>query len=220
MAALFRPWTNTALKLGAGSLVLGATAAVAAPMIYVRTPYNTGELAPVDQPVVFDHRHHVRDDRIDCVYCHPGAEVSESAGVPATDVCMGCHGQVWSESPLLEPVRRSYFAGKPIPWNRVHKLPDFVFFDHAVHVRRGVGCAMCHGRVDLMPVVFKVHPLTMSWCLDCHRDPPRYLREHGGGRISGTALWGAAPEALSDLAPRPGHERDITSLTTCSACHR
>jgi predicted CXXCH cytochrome family protein len=219
MAALFRPWTNTALGVGLAALVTSVAAAIAAPMIYVRTPYNTGELTPLDQPVVFDHRHHVQDDEIGCLYCHSGAESSALAGVPSTDVCMGCHGQVWSSSPLLEPVRRSYFANQPIPWNRVHRLPDFVFFDHSVHVRRGVGCGLCHGAVDGMAVVYKAQPLTMNWCLDCHRNPPEYVKEHRGTMPRGT-LWGAGPDAFEDLRPPPGRERAITSLTTCSACHR
>ncbi len=220
MAALFRPWTNTALAVGVVALASTLAAALAAPMIYVRTPYNTGVLTPVDQPVAFDHRHHVRDAAIGCSYCHSGAESSALAGVPSTDVCMGCHAQIWSSSPLLEPVRRSYFSSRPIPWNRVHRLPDFVFFNHAVHVRRGVGCGLCHGAVDGMAVVYKARPLTMGWCLDCHRDPPEYVADNRPSRAPQGTLWGAGPEAFEDLRPPPGRERAVTALTTCSACHR
>src|SRR5262249_39620084 len=147
-----------------------------APFVYVRTPYSDNREFPVDQPMQFDHRHHVKDDGIDCRYCHGDAERSSYAGIPATEVCMGCHSEVWSGSPMLEPLRRSWFSGKPIPWNRVHKLPDFVYFNHAVHLKKGVGCASCHGRVDQMALAYPVFSLTMGWCLDCHRNPAPHLR--------------------------------------------
>src|SRR5262245_11939256 len=161
MSALFPRWTNTAYRLALGALLGAGPAALVGFMVYVRTPWNTGEGEATQQPVPFDHRHHALDDRIDCIYCHSGAEVSDYAGVPTSDVCMGCHSQVWQESPLLEPVRRSYFSGTPIAWNRVHDLPDFVYFSHAVHVQRGVGCASCHGRVDEMARVYPVQSLQM-----------------------------------------------------------
>ena len=192
MAALFPRWSNTASGIGLATLgVLGA-ALIATPMIYIRTPYASAELTPIVQPVAFDHRHHVRDDGIDCLYCHPGAETSASAGIPPTEVCMGCHGQIWPEGPQLAPVRRSWITGEAIGWKRVHDLPDHVYFHHAVHVRAEIPCAACHGRVEDMTRVARVADLTMGWCLDCHRDPP------------GPAAYG----------------RRITQLTTCSACHR
>jgi cytochrome c7-like protein len=169
MSALFPRWSNTAFRLCIATLSGGAIAGLVGLMIYVRTPWNTEQYAAVDQPVMFDHRHHVIDDQIDCIYCHANAEISDYAGVPATEVCMGCHAQIWNESPLLETVRRSYFSGKPIPWNRVHDLPDFVYFNHAVHVSGGVGCVACHGRVDEMSRVYKVNSLNMGFCLDCHQ---------------------------------------------------
>lgn len=216
MAALFPRWANTAARLvfiGACALGVGS---VVGPMIYVRTPYNTGQFEPVTQPVEFDHRHHAADDQIDCLFCHSGAETTPYAGVPATEVCMGCHAQVWNESPLLEPVRRSYFSDRPIPWRRVHHLPDFVFFDHSVHVSYGIGCVRCHGRVDRMARVYQVAPLTMGWCLDCHRSPPLRPAEPSVAPEQRT-MWGAT---VGQLTPETDGGRAITHLTTCSACHR
>lgn len=186
MAALFPPWSNTAAKLGVVAAASLGFVGIVGPMIYVRTPYSTGQREPVDQPVQFDHRHHVADDGIACLYCHRGAEDTPNAGIPETEICMGCHSQVLSDTALLEPVRRSWFSQEPIRWVRVHRLPDFVYFDHGSHTRAGVDCAQCHGRVEHMARVFQAAPLTMKFCLDCHR----------------------------------GHDRSITRLTTCTACHR
>lgn len=212
MPALFSPRANVMLRLALLALGLLPVALVLLPMLYVRSPWNTGVQMAVDQPIQFDHRHHVLDDEIECLYCHSDAERSPHAGVPATSVCMGCHSQIWNESPLLESVRRSYFARRPIPWNRVNDLADFVYFDHSVHVRGGVDCAHCHGDVASMPRVAKPRPLTMEFCLDCHRDP---------ARVAGVA----APAERSSMrlsASRliRGDERRVTQLTTCSACHR
>jgi hypothetical protein len=176
MPALFRPWANTAFGLSLATLGVLVVGGISAPMILMRTSYANHVGDPVAQPVEFDHRHHTRDDGIACLYCHPGAESSAQAGVPPTEVCMGCHGQVWRDSPLLAPVRASYFSGKPIVWKRVHALPDFVYFHHGVHTQGGIACVRCHGEVEGMARVYRVAPLTMKWCLDCHRQqqsPPR-----------------------------------------------
>jgi hypothetical protein len=231
MSALFPRWTNTAYRLSLAALAFGAPSGLVALMIYVRTPWNTQQFDAVDQPVQLDHRHHVLDDGIDCVYCHQGAETSDYAGVPATDVCMGCHAQIWNESPLLETVRRSYFSGRAIPWNRVHDLPDFVYFNHAVHVQRGVGCVACHGRVDQMARVYETQTLTMGFCLDCHQHahdlPERRplasasnLSEMSVGDEQSTqpALFGTVPASVGD--PYSLGPKRLDSLTTCSACHR
>ena len=190
--ALFARWTNVPYGIAIGSIAVIAMTAVAAPMIYIRTPYASDRYEPVVQPVDFDHRHHVRDDGIDCLYCHTGAETSASARIPTTELCMGCHGQIWRESTHLAPVRRSWETGVAIGWQRVYDLPDHVYFHHGVHVRAGIECANCHGQVEQMPRVWRVTQLTMGWCIDCHRNPP-----------------GPAD-----------HGRRITGLTTCSACHR
>ena len=131
---------------------------------------------PIEQPVQFDHRHHNADLGIDCRYCHSTVDKSPKAGVPSTEFCLNCHSQVWNESPKLEKVRRSQIEGKPIEWNKVNDVPDFVYFNHSIHVNKGVGCVTCHGRVDKMAAVQKAEPLTMRWCLDCHRNPGPNLR--------------------------------------------
>jgi hypothetical protein len=173
VAALFPPWTNTATHVVLAVVTAALIGVVSIPMLYARSPFATGQGNPRMQPVLFDHRHHVGDDEIDCLYCHGDAERSRYAGVPATEVCMGCHNQVWSDSALLAPVRESLATGTPIAWVRVHSLPDFVYFDHSIHVTSGVACATCHGRIDRMAAVYQVQPLTMRWCLDCHRAAER-----------------------------------------------
>src|SRR5207237_390956 len=160
-------------------------------MIYVRTPFYTQQQDPVDQPVQFDHRHHVGDEGIDCRYCHYLVEKSPAAGVPPTSLCLNCHEQIWNKSPKLAPVRESYFADRPIVWNKVNKLPHFVYFNHSIHVRQGVGCVTCHGRVDEMAQVEKAQSLAMGWCLECHRHPD-------GARRSLLHLLGASA-ALASL---------------------
>ncbi|HEY0481141.1 MAG TPA: cytochrome c3 family protein [Kofleriaceae bacterium] len=213
MAALFPPWTNTATRIVLGAVALAVVGAIATPMIYARSPYATGQQDPVLQPIAFDHRHHVRDDGIDCLYCHEDAERSAFAGVPATERCLGCHNQIWNDTPSIAPLRDSAETGLPIRWQRVHSLPDFVYFDHSVHVRRGIGCVSCHGRVDEMAAVHQVQRLTMSWCLDCHRDPVPNLRPRE--RIT-SMTWTPAPGEQAELARR----YQPRSLTHCSTCHR
>jgi Cytochrome c7 and related cytochrome c len=220
MPALFPKWTNTAFRLGIAAAALLLPGTVVGLMFYVRSPWNTSQFEPVEQPVEFDHRHHVIDDQIACLYCHRGAETSRYAGIPSTDVCMGCHSQVWNDSPLLEEVRRSYFSNRPIAWNRVHDLPDFVYFDHAVHVQDGVRCATCHGRVETMARVYQVAPLTMGWCLDCHRqvEVGRLERGQQQADLGSTSMWGATVRASLPGAALERHQ--VTRLTTCTACHR
>lgn len=195
MTPLFPREANSIARLVLAAVGLGAIAVPSFFIAWARTPFVTRQQDVMDQPIEFDHRHHVKDDGIPCRYCHYEAWRSRYAGVPPTQVCMGCHSQVYAESARLEPVRASYFAKNPIPWNRVHRLPDFVYFDHSVHVTRGVDCTACHGNVDGMARVYPVAPLTMNWCLDCHRHP----NEHIGHAAEGTPY---APPV------------------NCSACHR
>jgi hypothetical protein len=213
---VFRPRHNTILRALITVIVVGVGATVGGLMLYARTPLPRGLDEPVPQPLQFDHRHHVRDDGIDCRYCHSTVERSSFAGLPSSETCLGCHAQVWNSSPLLEPVRRSFFEGRPLRWQRVYKVPGFVYFNHSIHVSKGVGCASCHGRVDLMPAVTQVQSLTMGWCLECHRDPAPHLRPvaeitnmswrpTGDARASGQQLAGAL---------------HVRTRTSCTTCHR
>jgi hypothetical protein len=214
MAFVFPRWSNTAVRLAIGLVAASVVGGLFALFIWVRTPWRRKEFEAIDQPVEFDHRHHTQDDGIDCRYCHDTVERAASAGMPSTDKCMGCHAQIWNQSPMLEPVRRSYFSRMPIPWNRVHDLPDFVYFDHSVHVKHGVGCVTCHGRVDRMARVVQVAPLTMEWCLDCHRAPE--LRVRPVNQVTNMTWRARAPEQTIAVA----HELGVESVTYCSACHR
>jgi hypothetical protein len=211
---MFPSWSDTALRAALLALVGLVSVAIIGPWIYVRTPYNQNRGFTAVQPVQFDHRHHVRDDGIECLYCHSGAEHGASAGVPATEVCMGCHTQVWSQSPLLAPVRASFFSNRPLAWSRIHDLPDFVYFNHSVHVRNGVQCAQCHGDVATMPLTYKVESLSMGFCLDCHRHPEL--------KVSGQpAPVGKAPFWLARSGTASARSQVMANqLMTCTACHR
>src|SRR5438067_2695070 len=177
MSLLFKPWTNTAFRVALVALALALGGGViAGPMLYVRSPLYTQQQDPIDQPVQFDHRHHVGDEGIDCRYCHFTVEKGPFAGIPPTSVCLNCHSQVWNKSPKLAPVRESFFADRPIVWNKVNKLPHFVYFNHSIHVAKGVGCVTCHGRVDQMAEIRQGPSMQMGWCLDCHRNPSPNLR--------------------------------------------
>ncbi|WP_437790158.1 cytochrome c3 family protein [Sorangium sp. So ce693] len=216
MASVFPRWSNTAFRLAIAAVLLGGAAAVAAPMIYVRSDWNTGRHLPVQQPVQFDHRHHVQDDAIECRFCHYTVGRAATAGMPATADCMGCHSQIWNQSPKLELVRNSYFSGTPIVWNRVNDVPDFVYFNHAIHVNKGVGCVTCHGRVDQMPEVRQATPMTMGWCLECHRAPERHLRPLSA--ITDMD-WDPGPDA-ERIGRQIAQQLGVRHLVHCSACHR
>jgi hypothetical protein len=177
MAQIFHPSTNTFAK----ATIFGAVFIVAAIAwgisMWASSSYVTDVDVVRDQPVPFSHDHHVSGLGIDCRYCHVTAETEAFAGLPATEVCMGCHSRIWKDSPLLAPVRESFRTGKPLEWTRVHNTPDYVFFNHSIHVAKGIGCESCHGRVDRMPLMRKAESLQMSWCLDCHRHPEVHVRE-------------------------------------------
>jgi hypothetical protein len=218
MSALFTRRANAVFKAVLVVLVGGAAGTVGALMLYQRVPYGTGEQEQVAQPIQFDHRHHVQDDLIDCRYCHATVESAPSAGVPSTELCLNCHAQVWNKSVLLDVVRASWFSNQAIPWVRVHRLPGFVYFNHAIHVNKGVGCVECHGRVDQMAVIEQVAPLTMGWCLDCHRNPYPYLRPREEvTNMSWTPPQDRDREAFGrELAKR----YDVQPRTSCYTCHR
>lgn len=212
MAPLPR-WSDSLLRL---TLLVGALTVVGVPtllMAWVRTPGQDDVGVAIDQPIAFDHRHHTRDDGIRCLYCHHEAERAPTAGVPDTALCMGCHNQIWNESPQTAPIRESWELGQPIAWRRVTRLPDFVFFDHSAHVSRGVGCETCHGRVDRMAAVYKVEAMRMDWCVDCHRDPAPHLRP--ASRIDAMGL-----PSDPTRGRRLARELGVRPPTTCTGCHR
>lgn len=216
MGSLFHPRSNTIARVVFLSLIGAPVGLVGFSMIWVRTPFFTGQYDPIEQPVQFDHRHHVGDDGIDCRYCHSGVEKSAFAGVPEPALCMNCHSQIWNKSPKLAPIREAYFSGQPIAWKRVHRVPDFVYFNHAIHVNKGVGCFTCHGRVDTMAAVEQKAPLTMGWCLECHRHPEPNLRP----REEITNLtWTSTsdPEVLGRQLVERYH---VNTRISCTTCHR
>lgn len=181
------------------------------------SPHMTRVDMALDQPVPFSHQHHVAALGIDCRYCHSTVEHSAMAGMPSTETCMTCHSQVWTEAPVLAAVRESWATGRPLRWNRVHDLPDFTFFNHGIHVQKGIGCSTCHGRVDRMPLVWKEQTLWMKWCMDCHENPARGIRPKAEVfnmeyRPTNQVAMGAK---LVDL-----HNIQTGQIRDCSVCHR
>jgi len=219
MAQLFSPQANVKARV----IIFGAVgficASAWAPSEIYWSPYTTEVDVPLNQPVPFSHKHHVGDDGIDCRYCHTSVEKSSFAGLPPTETCMTCHSQLWKDAPALEPIRASLATNTPVQWNRVHDLPDYVYFNHSIHVAKGIGCSTCHGRVDQMPLTRKRQTLYMKWCLECHRDPQKYVRPR---------------DKIYDMTWQPSDDRhgegqelveqyriDTTGrLTNCSTCHR
>jgi hypothetical protein len=185
----------------------------------IRAPYVTEQDVVRDQPVPFSHEHHVAGLGIDCRYCHTGVEKSPFAGVPPTQVCMNCHKQVWADSATLEPVRASFRDNRPIVWTRVNNVADFVYFDHSIHVHKGVGCETCHGRVDRMPLMWKAESLRMEWCLNCHRSPEKYLRPRE--EVFTMGWQPPIPQRELGLQLVRNYKVDPPQkLTNCSICHR
>jgi hypothetical protein len=214
--ALFNRWTNTVSRLSVVVLFGTPVVLISLLMLWVRTPYGTKQFREVMQPIQFDHRHHVSDEGIECRYCHTTVDKSPSAGIPSTTVCMSCHAQIWSKSPYLQMVREAYFTDRPIQWRRVHNLPDYVYFNHSIHVNKGVGCVTCHGRVDEMPALNQVAPLTMGWCVECHRHPEPNLRPLEE-ITSMTWKPNGDPEKVgAELAKK----YNVHTRTSCTTCHR
>lgn len=220
MTQVFHPSMNTFARVTIFGAVFFAVGLVGAAYAVFRSPYITGQYDAIDQPVQFSHEHHVTALGLDCRYCHTSVETSSFAGIPPTETCMTCHSQIWRDSPILAPVRESLAKNEPLKWNRVHNLPEYAYFNHAVHVKKGVGCASCHGRVDKMPLIWKDSPLTMEWCLSCHRAPENHLRPQD--QIFNMA-WSAGSakdqHALGSELVRANHV-PVHRLTDCSTCHR
>ena len=181
-----------------------------------RSPWMTQVHTARDQPIQFSHERHVAGNGIDCRYCQTSVEESGFAGIPPTKTCMNCHSQIFANSPFLEPVRESFRTGRSIQWTRVHDLPDYVYFNHSIHVYKGIGCTTCHGQVDRMPLMFQAQSLQMEWCLDCHRDPERYVRP----RSAVFAVDYQAPPNQAELGARLVADYQIQKLTSCSTCHQ
>lgn len=229
MAQVFHRSTNTISRLSIFGFVFAVAALGWLVLEINRSAYVTEAYVARTQPVPFSHKHHVAGLGIDCRYCHTSVEQSAYAGLPPTKTCMNCHAQIWSDAPMLEPVRESFRTDRSLEWVRVHDLPDFVYFDHGIHLAKGMGCSSCHGRVDQMPLAWRVNTLHMEWCLSCHRQPEAYVRPR---------------EAVFDMAWQPPSEDvpvtwngtvfrtqpalgaalvdayKIRKLTYCSACHR
>lgn len=180
------------------------------------SPYVTDVNEPRVQPVPFSHRHHAGELGIDCRYCHTSVETSSFAGLPPTQTCMTCHSQIWTKAPMLEPVRASYRDDKSISWTRVNALPDFVYFDHSIHVSKGVGCTTCHGPIAEMPLTWRAGTLYMQWCLECHREPEKFVRP----KSEVFNPYYQPPKNQLELGRRLVKEYKIQSLQNCSTCHR
>jgi hypothetical protein len=218
MSQIFHPSTNTFSKVTIfGAVFILAGLAVTLYIIF-RSPYVTMEGVPREQPIPFSHEHHVGGLGLDCRYCHTSVEESSFAGIPPTHTCMTCHSQIWNDSPVLAPVRESFTTGLPIEWVRVHNMPDFVFFNHSIHIQKGIGCTTCHGQVDEMPLVWKAEPMTMQWCLDCHREPERFIRPQ---ELVFAMDW-VTPANQMEIGRQLVDEYGIQPerLTDCYICHR
>jgi hypothetical protein len=215
---IFPSWFDWLARAGVGGAALAVPAVALGLGVFYRSDYATAAREAPRQPVPFSHAHHVGQLGIDCRYCHRSAEAAAFAGMPPTETCMNCHEQIWVGSELLAPVRASWKSGEPVRWRRVHNLPGFVYFDHSAHIAKGVGCAECHGRVDEMPLTWQEKPLTMGWCLDCHRDPAPRLRPRS--EVFNLAWQRSPADTPGERLARDYRVRDAHTLTSCSTCHR
>jgi len=201
MPQIFHPSANTIARVSIFGALFFVAGLIWLTYVIGSSPYVTRASVVIDQPVPFSHKLHAGGLGLDCRFCHVSVEVSAFAGMPSTKTCMTCHSQVLTNSPLLAPVRESYAEDRSLRWTRVHDLPDFVHFNHSIHVRKGLECSSCHGTVETMPLVRQVATLQMTWCLDCHRDPKR---------------WKGPTQTVARLSPAD----HVRSLTNCSTCHQ
>jgi hypothetical protein len=217
MSQIFRRSANAIAHfslVGAGLVVASLGFVI---LLLMRSDYVTGANAHVTQPIQFSHMHHAGGMGIDCRYCHTSVEQSSFANIPPTKTCMNCHSQIYPDAPILEPVRASFQSGESLEWTRVHDLPDFVYFNHSIHIKKGVGCETCHGRIDQMQGIYQVKSLQMEWCLDCHRAPEKYVRPRAA--VFEMGYEPAGGDQL-EVGRRLVTEYQIQSLTSCSTCHR
>jgi hypothetical protein len=229
---IFHRSTNTISRVTIFGAVFVVAALFWAAAQIQRSPYVTYAGVARPQPAPFSHQHHVAALGIDCRYCHTTVETSKFAGIPPTKTCMNCHSQIWTNAPMLEPVRESFRSGKSLVWTRVNDLPDFVYFDHSIHINKGVGCNVCHGPVDRMPLMYNYASLQMEWCLDCHRAPEKYLRPRDQvfnmrykqpTSDSPVVVDGQSYTEQTDLGMalvKKYNLRKVRDITSCSTCHR
>ena len=222
MPQIFSPAANTWLKASivGGALLLVTVFGV---IFYLgSTSYVTRQHQVRPQPVPFSHRHHVNQLGIDCRYCHASVETSAFAGLPPTKTCMSCHSQVWTDAPMLEPVRDSYATGVSLEWTRVHDLPDYVYFNHSIHINKGIGCESCHGAVNEMALMWQEESLQMMWCLECHRHPESFIRERADVYKFESQPDYSAPMDQTALGAQliRGYRVNKDQLEDCSICHR
>jgi hypothetical protein len=233
MAQIFHRSANTLARVSIIGVVVVVSVFLWAALEIQRSPYATYQGVAHVQPVPFSHQHHVSGDGIDCRYCHTSVENSSFAGIPPTKTCMNCHSQIWTNAPIMEPVRESFRSGNSLVWTRVHDLPDFVYFDHSIHVSKGVGCASCHGPVNKMPLMYAENSLQMEWCLNCHRAPEKFLRprdqvfnmnylqpskDHPVQLADGSSFTDQTE--LGNALKTQYKVRTVQDITSCSTCHR
>lgn len=213
---IFHRSTNTISRVSIFGALFLVGGLIAIAYTLDRGDFSTDVGVVKEQPVPFSHKHHVTDDGIDCRYCHTSVEKTHYAGLPATEICMSCHSQIWTNAAVLEPVRESWRTGQSLEWTRVHDLPEFVYFNHSIHVAKGIGCSTCHGRVDQMPLMYKVNTLYMNWCINCHRQPEKYIRPRD--QVFNMAY--EYPPNQMELGKKLVAEYHVQKLTDCWTCHR
>ena len=220
LAQVFPPAADTFLRFAVVGIALLLLGLALGGWEFAESTYVTQEGWVEAQPVPFSHRHHVSDDGMDCRYCHTSVEEGPHAGLPPTHTCMTCHSQIWTGADPLAPVRQSQQTGEPIRWRRVAQLPDYVYFDHSIHIDRGVGCVECHGRVDQMPLTWRAKPFQMEFCLDCHRDPEARLRPPQLVTRMEPLGWSEAQARAFGRRVMAEHAIDPGLLDNCGICHR
>jgi len=219
MAQIFHRNSNFLARASLLIVAILAGGALTTVLVLARSPYITNERVTREQPIQFSHKHHVGDDGIDCRYCHAGVENAAYAGIPPTKTCMNCHSVLYNNVGYLELIRESYRTDQSIHWQKVHRLADYVYFNHSIHINKGVGCSSCHGPVSQMPLMYQAAPLNMNWCLECHRNPQKNLRTKD--QIFNMD-W-KAPANQDEVGRQLAVEyklRTTAELTSCSTCHR
>ncbi|MCC7496136.1 MAG: cytochrome c3 family protein [Bryobacterales bacterium] len=215
MAQVFHRAANTVARASIAGLILLLVLASGLLWVFFRGAYTQSVEVIKDQPAQFSHKHHVNLG-IDCRYCHTTVETSAFAGLPPTETCMSCHSQIWTHADMLEPVRASLAENRPLQWTRVNWVPDYVYFNHSIHINKGIGCESCHGRVDRMPLVWRAKTLLMEFCLECHRNPEKHIRP----REEVFTMGYQPKQSQSTLGPKLVAEYQVRKLTDCYTCHR